>query len=73
MTREYESVNEMLSAALAKPPLPESVKYILLAQTAKGIAMADAQVVVEALLSDPEQEMAKGVMGYLFDATKDVL
>ena len=73
MTKEYESLHDMINDVVRKEPMPGCAKYTLIVQSPAGVAIGEANAVIEVLRADTEGEFIKGMLLHLHNQCRDVI
>jgi hypothetical protein len=75
MTKEYATLHEMIKDVVRKAPMPGCAKYTLIVQSPAGVAVGEANAVIEVLRADAERdfEFTKGMLLHLSNQCRSVI
>lgn len=73
MTKEYATLHEMIEDVVRKAPMPGCAKYTLIVQSPAGVAVGEANAVIEVLRADTDDEFVKGMLLHLANQCRSVI
>lgn len=75
MTKQYATLHEMIEDVVRKAPMPGCAKFTLIVQSPAGVAIGEANAVIEVLRADVERdhEFTKGMLLHLNNQCRSVI